>query len=320
MPMTKNDIIIGHNNFRYKVHQNWGTPPAGTYPVTDCHEMVLSKNGSFYMLTNDVRNNVLIYNKDGRITGSWGNNYPGGHGLTLSDENGTEFLYVTDTARHQVFKTTLQGEEVMVLDYPKEIALYKSADEYKPTETAIAPNGDIYVTDGYGHQFVVQYDCRGNYIRHWGGKGGNDDQFDCVHGIAIDNRSGEPTLLITSRNHNAIKRFTMDGRYLSTIALPGSFVCRPVVHGQNVYGAVFRSGDNQNFGSGYITVLNNENQAVSTPGGTEPVYVDGVLQEQHKDDVGVFIHPHDVCVDDNENLYVPQWNSEHTYPVMLERI
>lgn len=314
------DIIIGHNNFRYKVHKNWGVPQIGAFPVTDCHEMVMSRNGLFYMITNDVRNNMLIYNKDGKITGSWGKTYPGAHGLTLSDENGTEFLYLTDTVRRQVIKTTLQGDEVMVMEYPKEIALYTSADEYKPTETAIAANGDIYVTDGYGHQFIIQYDSGGNYIRHWGGKGDGLAQFDCAHGIAIDNRAGEPTLFITSRNHNCLKRFTLDGEYLNTVQLPGSFICRPVVHGNNVYGAVFRSGHNQNFGSGYVIVLNEENEVVSTPGGTQPIYVNGVLQEQRKEDVGVFIHPHDVCVDGDENLYIPQWNSEHTYPIMLERV
>ena len=311
--------IIGHNNFKYKVNAAWGIPPGQQYPVNDCHEMVMSKTGLLYILTNETHNNILVYNKDGQVKSSWGHTYPAAHGLTLSNEGGGEFLYITDTVRHQVIKTTLMGDELLVLDYPKEIPLYTAADEYKPTETAIAPNGDIYVTDGYGHQFVIQYDNKGNYIRHWGGRGDEADKFDCVHGIAIDNRGDEPTLLITSRNHNALKRFTMDGKYLSTIHLPGSFICRPVINGKNVYSAVFRSGNNMNFGSGYITILDESNKVVSTPGGTVPFYVDGVLQPQAKADE-TFIHPHDVCVDEDENLYVPQWNSGKTYPIMLERV
>jgi peptidylamidoglycolate lyase len=313
------DLIIGHNNFKYRVDAGWGNLNTEEYPVNDCHEMVMAKNGLLYLLTNETRNNIIVYNKDGKAVSTWGNTYPGAHGLTINDEGGEEFLYLTDTVRHQVIKTTLQGKEVMVLNYPDEIPLYMSADEYKPTETAIAANGDIYVTDGYGHPFVIQYNGNGKYIRHWGGKGDDADQFDCVHGIAIDNRTeDENTLLITSRNHNAIKRFTMDGEYLSTIHMPGSFVCRPVVSGKNIYAAVFRSGHNQNFGSGYITILDEHNHVISTPGGTEPVYVDGVLQEQHQEG-NVFIHPHDVCVD-GDDLYVAQWNSGKTYPIRLERI
>jgi peptidylamidoglycolate lyase len=72
-------------------------------------------------------------------------------------------------------------------------------------------------------------------------------------------------------------------------------------------------------GSGYITIIDENNRVISTPGGTEPVYVNGILQEQ-KQEGDTFIHPHDVCVDADENLYIPQWNSGKTYPVMLERV
>jgi peptidylamidoglycolate lyase len=317
--MQKNDFVIGHNNFKYRVKKHWAEFKPEQYPVNDCHEMVMSKNGLLYLLTNETHNNLLVFNKDGIVKASWGRSYPGAHGLTISDENGEEFLYITDIVRHQVIKTSLEGKELMILDYPKEIALYTSANEYNPTETAIASNGDIYVTDGYGHQFVIQYDAHGKYIRHWGGKGEGVDQFDCVHGIAVDNRGMEPSLLITSRNHNAIKRFDMNGEYLNTISLPGSFNCRPVINGKNVYSAVFRSEHNQNLRSGYITIIDENNRVVSTPGGTEPVYVNDVLQPQ-KQDGSTFIHPHDVCIDTNENLYIPQWKSDKTYPLMLERI
>lgn len=309
------ELVIGHNAYRYRVVKEWGNSQAVQYPVKDCHEMVKDKNDRIFLLTNETKNNILIYNKDGKITGSWGNNFPGGHGLSIADENGEEFLFITDCERHEVIKTTLDGKELMVLSYPKEIKEYTSADQYKPTETAIAPNGDLYVTDGYGLQFVIQYNYKGEYIRHWGGR----DGFDCAHGIAIDDRGVEATLLVTSRNHNSFKRFTMSGEYINTIHLPGSFVCRPVVHNKNVYAAVFRSENNQLFGSGYITVLDENDHVVSTPGGTGPLYIDQQLQAQKKQG-DVFIHPHDVCVDDDENMYVAQWNSNRTYPIKLERI
>jgi peptidylamidoglycolate lyase len=317
--MQKNELVIGHNNFKYRVKKDWAEFNPEQYPVNDCHEMVMSKNGLLYLLTNETRNNVLVYSKDGIVKESWGKTYPGAHGLTLSDENEEEFLYITDTVRHQVIKTNLEGKELMILDYPQEISLYTSANEYKPTETAIASNGDIYVTDGYGLQFVIQYDARGNYIRHWGGKGDGIDQFNCVHGITVDNRNAEPSLLITSRNHNVFKRFSMRGEYLNTISLPGSFNCRPVINGKNVYSAVFRSEHNKNPRSGYITIIDENDKVVSSPGGTEPVYINGVLQPQ-KQEGSTFIHPHDVCVDKDENLYIPQWDSDKTYPLMLERI
>ncbi len=223
---------MGHHTHRYRVLPKWGQLDASANPVNDCHEMVMDARGRLILLTNETSNNILIYDKSGKLLNAWGNNYPGGHGLTYWNENGEEFLFICDTVRRQVIKTTLDGREIMVLDYPKETGAYTSVEEYKPTETAIAPNGDIYVTDGYGLNYITQYNYKGEYIRHWGGKGEGEQEFSCMHGVAIDHRNpGNPTLLITSRNHNAWKRYTLDGQYLSTIHLPGSFVCRPVIAG-----------------------------------------------------------------------------------------
>jgi hypothetical protein len=58
---------------------------------------------------------------------------------------------------------------------------------------------------------------------------------------------------------------------------------------------------------------------VSNPGGTEPVYEEGVLQKMVQDKP-IFKHCHDVCVDDDKNLYIAQWNAGKTYPVKLERV
>lgn len=312
--------IIGHNSHRYRVIPGWGIPQSGSYPVNDCHEMVIDSAQRIYMLTNEVKNNILVYDLSGKIIDSWGHDFPGGHGLTIFSENGEEFLFICDYVRHQVIKTTIDGRELMTIDYPDHLDVYTSAEQFNPTETAVAANGDIYVTDGYGLQYVMQYNSKGEYIRHWGGKGNGDNEFDCVHGIAIDTRhENSPSLLITSRNHNVFKRFTMDGIYMETIKLPGSFVCRPVIKGDNVYGAVFRSETNLKFGSGYITILDKNNKVISTPGGTEPIYHNNKLELQKQADT-TFIHPHDVCIDSDENIYVCQWNADKTYPIKLERV
>ena len=57
---------------------------------------------------------------------------------------------------------------------------------------------------------------------------------------------------------------------------------------------------------------------ISAPGGSAPIYKNGKLQSMHQT-IQIFKHPHDVCVDDDENLYVAQWNSGKTYPIKLTR-
>ena len=317
--------ILGHNSHRYRVVKGWGMLDAGKNPVNDCHEMVEDSKGRLIMVTNETKNNVLIYDKSGKLLESWGTSYIGGHGLTISNEGGEQFLFICDPERHQVIKTDLKGKELMIIDYPKETGVYPYPTKFKPTESAINPaNGDIYIADGYGSNYIIQYDSKGKYIRHFGGSGAENvnDKFDCCHGIIVDTRTKPAsTLIITDRRHNCLKRFTLEGKYLETYNLPGSYICRPVIRGEYTFGAVFRSGnDGWNY-SGYIQILDKNMKAISTPGGTEPIYVNGKLQKQFKDDPGnVFMHPHDVYIDSDENIYVPQWNSQKTYPVKLDRI
>ncbi|GAB3706654.1 peptidylglycine monooxygenase-like protein [Spirosoma flavus] len=316
-------VMLGHNGFRYRVVPGWGVLDASKNPVNDCHEMVQDAKGRILLLTNETKNNVLIYDKSGKLLESWGHDYPGAHGFSIGGEGNDQYLLIADTDRHQVIKTDLKGQELMKIEYPRETGKYAYPTQFKPTETAINPaNGDIYVVDGYGLNYVMQYDKSGKLIRYWGGKGETNDTFDCCHGIAVDRRNAaNPTLLITDRRHNALKRFSLDGKYVSTISLPGSYICRPVIHKDNIYGAVFRSTSDSYPDSGYVQILDKNDRVISTPGGTTPTYQDGKLGEQRKDFTqSAFLHPHDVLVDEDDSIYVAQWASKKTYPVKLERI
>jgi DNA-binding beta-propeller fold protein YncE len=204
------EIVLGHNNFKYKVVPNWGILDAGKNPVNDCHEMVEDAKGRLFLATNEIRNNILIYDKSGKLLDSWGHSYPGAHGLTILNEGAEQFLLICDNARHQVIKTDLKGKEIFKIEYPKETGVYMSPNQFVPTETAVNPkNGDIYVADGYGANYVIQYDSNGRYIRHFGGKTADyaDDKFNCCHGVLVDTRDANNwTLLVTDRVNNSLKR------------------------------------------------------------------------------------------------------------------
>jgi hypothetical protein len=314
------DTILGHNNKRYRLHTAWSKADAARYPVNDCHEMVQDKKGRILLLTNETKNNVLVYDRSGKLLSAWGTEYPGAHGLTLFNENGPDVLFICDNKRHQVIKTTVDGKVLLTLNYPKETGQYASAEEYIPTETAIAPNGDIYVADGYGKDFIIQYDAAGRYIRHFGGRGTEEKHLLNAHGVCIDNRSKEqPLLIVTSREQNAFKRYTLDGVYVDTIPLPGAWVCRPVIHGDYLYAAVLQSSSKLWKQSGFVTILDKTLKVVSNLGGSEPTYTAGKLEEMYQTATS-FQYPHDVCIDTDENLYVAQWNSGKVYPYKLEPV
>ncbi|AYN66792.1 6-bladed beta-propeller [Euzebyella marina] len=320
--ITKNNKkeMVGHGDFKYNVDKEWGIQDPSKIPVNDCHEMVMDSKGRILMTTTGANNNnVLVYDKSGKVLESWGTEFPGAHGLSIMGENSDQFLFITDPDTHKVTKTTIDGKILMTLNRPKEVDGYTSDEQFKPTETAILPNGEFYIADGYGENYIIHYDAKGNYLRHFGGKGTGEDQFNCCHGITLDTRDkANPTLLITSRASQEFKRFTLDGKHIETIKLPGCSICRPVIKNGNIYFAVIVTKTWDSY-DGMIAVLDGDNKIISLPGGSAPDYSSGTLKEPTYDGK-TFRNPHDVLVDDDGNLYVPQWNSGKTYPIKLTRV
>src|SRR5450756_2288102 len=157
--------IIGQGGYTYKVDKSWAKISAESNPLANCHEMVQDSKGRLIMLGDSIKNNILIFDKSGKLLDYWGTAFPGGHGLTLSKEGGEDFLLITDCGyyqdRHgegkaqsgQVVKTDLDGGLIFAIGHPRTIGIYKDDEPFKPTETAVAPNGDIYVADGYGSDY-----------------------------------------------------------------------------------------------------------------------------------------------------------------------
>ena len=133
-----------------------------------------------------------------------------------------------------------------------------------PLEGAKTPIWDIYVADGYGSDYILQFDSRGRFIRKFGGHNNENPAHNLknAHGVVVDKRDkNNPVLLCTYREECCFKIFTMDGKYLSTIDLPGMYVCRPVIHGHHLYAGVCWSKDKEgkrNANTGFLTILDSK--------------------------------------------------------------
>jgi hypothetical protein len=325
------ELVIGHNGLQYKVDKAWAKVNPSMNPVINCHEMVQDSKGRLYMVGDDVHNNIMVFDKSGQLLDTWGHSFPAGHGLTISKENDEDFLLIVDNGFYSdasgkgksqhgnVVKTDLKGRIIFSLAQPHTIGVYKDEDKYFPTETAVAPNGDIYVADGYGSDYILQFDSRGRFIRKFGGHNLKN-----AHGVVVDTRDkNNPVLICTSRDECCFKIYTLDGKFLRKIDLPGMYVCRPVIHGDKLYAGVCWSKDKEgkrNANTGFLTILDAKNKVISSPGGTAPIYQNGILQSTFQDESKVFNHGHDVCIDEDESIYVCQWNANKTMPVKLTRV
>jgi hypothetical protein len=305
------DPIFGHNQKRFIWDKAWAKPGDSTLFIKDCHEMVFTPSKDILLLTNDTRNNLILFDKKGKIKNTEAGIFPGGHGLTMAGEGSDAILFVTDTELHQFYMTTMAGKVIKTWDCPLDTGKYTSNDQFVPTETAITKDGEIYVADGYGAQFITHYGADGHIKNIFGGRGAEDHHLDNAHGICIDHRGDEPKLVISDRTRCCFKIFTMGGEYLRKIELPGARVCRPVIMGEYLYAAVLNTNGADN--TGFVVILDSDYKLISVIGGSEPAY-DGDKARASYQTVKLFKHPHDVLVDEDGALYVCQWNSDHVLP------
>lgn len=318
-------VIVGHGSHRYRVEKDWSRADHRKFPLNDCHEMVQASDGRLFLLTNQPQNNVLIYQKDGTLLSHWTLKLPGAHGLTLQREDVRDVLYITDISG-RVIKTTLEGEILLELPHPQKTGAYAPSLPYSPTETAIAPNGEILVIDGYGSQFVLRYSSDGRFIDKFGGKSmipTNLGKFAQAHGIALDTRGPEPLLVCTARIRNELVWFSLDGTHRFTHYYPGAYLSRPVIHGKNLYSAVcfgFKPDDFRMWKDrGFVMILDENHKVISCPGACPPRYEgDRLLPLMKEGDL--VKNAHDVCVDDQQDLYICQWSSGHVPPIKLHRL
>lgn len=296
--------IVGQGEHTYEVIHDWGELPA-RIRYGNTHGVCEDSEGRIYVhhtvnSTSESSDSMVVFDAKGRFVKSWGKEFKGGaHGLHIRKEGRQEFLYLCDTKRALVVKATLDGEEVFTLGYPKESEAYKDGIKYSPTNLAIAPNGDIYVGDGYGSSYINQYNSKGEFVRTFGGKGKEAGQLDCPHGLTIDMRGREPVLMVADRGNNRIQNFSLDGRHLgfvNGVNLPCHFWERKGVMVIPDLGA-------------RVTLMGRDNQVIAHLGDDSAAGTWRKRRTEPRETFtpGKFICPHGACFDHAGNIFVVEW-------------
>src|SRR3954468_9785661 len=215
-------LVIGKGDHTYEVIGNWAKLPEGK-KFGNTHGVCETADGRIFVHNaSPTGDAVAEFDPDGKFIKSWGAQYKqGAHGMQLRKEGNDEFLYLATTSQHVVAKTTLDGEVLMTLEYPKEAKnakgepCYADGGRYLPTNIAFHPtDGSFYVADGYGSNYIHRYDAKGQYLSTFGGKGAGDGQLNCPHGIWCDTRdAANPVLIVADRTNERIAVFSLDGKF-----------------------------------------------------------------------------------------------------------
>lgn len=296
--------VLGKGAHTYEIVPGWGRLPEGK-KFGNTHGVIEDAHGRIFIHNQSPTGDaVCIFDAAGKFIKSWGKELaPGAHGMTLHQEGDEEFLYLAATGLHKIYKTTLDGEIVWEKGPPVLPEVYPTPDKYVPTNIAFAPNGDFYVADGYGQNWVHQYDGQGGHVRSWGGRGSEPGKMNCPHGIWVDTRGKTPEVVVADRANVRLQYFTLEGKHLRFVAHdlrhPCNFRLRkgdlliPDLHGR-------------------VTIFDKDNQLITHLGldstakeWKAPPGYPNVPPPQRT--TGQFIAPHDACWDSKGNLYVVEW-------------
>lgn len=296
-------VLTGNGEWTYEVAPGWGSLPSGAAFGGTHGAIAQGKAGHIYVSTQSTTG-VLVYDRDGRLLRTIANNYPEVHSMVHAEEGGEEFFYATvqkgTPAENWLFvKLKTDGSVVQKITAPPE-AGFKSPNQWRLTAAVPAPDGSIFIANGYGDSRIFRFDKNGNYKGTFAEKGKLEGQLDCSHGLTLDVRYDQPLLLVCDRENRRLCHFDLDGKYVRTVTQHLRRPCQVSLSGD--YAVVSEL-------EGRVTILDRDNVPVAFLG-DNPLKAQWAKYELDPRDIraGVFSAAHGCYVDSAANIFVSDWN------------
>jgi hypothetical protein len=294
-------VRMGCGAMTFDTVPGWGLRPDGNSAIGPTHgSIVIDKSGNIYT---SAQAGVFVFSPEGAVIQSYlGKEYSNIHDMEIRDEAEGEFIYGARNNDAEGIKfNSRSGEIVLKLKLPEESGL--GAIQFNPTAITVAPNGDIFLSNGYASNHIFKYDKTGKYLMHFGTKGNGLKEFNTAHGMTLDTRYEPARLLICDRNHQP------KGRLLH-YDLEGNFI-EEVVTGLGMPTSVAIQGDYVSVPDlqGRVVILDKSNTIISVLGHNPDPKQGGNYNVPQKDWIeGVFSGTHGSYWDADGNLYVQDWN------------
>ena len=130
------------------------------------------------------------------------------HGVHIAPD---DRMYCIDDGYHTVRRLTVEGKLLLEIGVPGEPAPLYGGDPFnRCTHTALSPEGDIYVADGYGNARVHKYSPGGKLQFSWGEPGTDPGAFNIVHNICCDE---DGWVYVADRENHRVQVFDGKGKY-----------------------------------------------------------------------------------------------------------
>jgi hypothetical protein len=294
-------VRMGCGLMTFDTVPGWGLGPNGKSVIGPCHgSVVVDKDGNIYT---SAHAGVFVFSPEGKVVRSFlGDRYSDIHDMKIREEADGEFIYGARNANAEGIKFNARtGEIVLKLPFPEESGLKLA--KFSPTAMTVAPNGDIFLSDGYASNHIFKFDKTGKYLMHFGTKGNGLKEFNTAHGMTLDTRYTPPRLLICDRNHQPKGRllhYSLDGEFIDEVVtglgmptsavVQGDYVSVPDLHGR-------------------LVILDKSNTIIAVLGHNADPAKRANYNVPQKDWIeGIFSGTHGSSWDKDGNLYVQDWN------------
>jgi hypothetical protein len=294
-------VRMGCGIMTFDTVPGWGLRPDGQSALGPTHgSVVIDRGGNVYV---SADKGVVVFSPGGEVIQSYeGDQYSRIHDMEIRAEGDAEFIYGARNANAEGIKFNAHtGQIVLKLPFPEESGLKPAA--FNPTAITVAPNGDIFLADGYASNIIFKFNREGKYLMHFGQAGNDLKQFNTCHGMTLDTRYDPPLLLICDRNHQPKGRllhYDLDGNFVAEVvtglgmptsaAVQGDYVSVPDLDGR-------------------VFILDKSNTIMAVLGyNPDPAKGRNYNIPQNEWVEGIFSGTHGSYWDAEGNLYVQDWN------------
>jgi DNA-binding beta-propeller fold protein YncE len=233
---------------------------------------------------------IIAFNKSGKFLRSFGEGTRSAHGLRC---DAADNVWATDVVNHTVTQFAPDGKVLLTLG-EKGVAGEDEKHFDKPTDIAFAPNGDFFVSDGYGNSRVVKFNKSGKFLLAWGKKGTGEGEFNTPHAIRLDSKGN---VFVGDRENDRVQVFDQNGKFIRNF---GGFA---------PFGLFITPDDTLFVADGRahrVMKMNLEGKISNTIGklGPEP---------------GHFFLPHGITADKDGSIYVTEINGKRVQKFIQEK-
>ena len=215
----------------YSVEPNWAKVPTGEKQIGNMHgDVAVSSKGEVYVsVQGGPKAGVQVYDNKGNYLRNVPNAPNDFHGFVIKKQDDGEFIYGARLGGQVILKLTLEGKVKLNIPASAIPNEHKNGNRVRLTAMDVAPNGDLFVVDGYSSDKIHHFDKAGKYIKSFGGK--KEFGTKTLHKICIDTRYDPARILGADREGLRLIHVSLDGKFLGVYAKD---VLRPAavaVHG-----------------------------------------------------------------------------------------